>query len=95
MKKIIIFYCLSAILILIFASFSSIASAQATQLITRNKAISDILFQKTGITDDELEEKTSESQWFPGFLLVQIVKGIAALILILLILFDIIDPEEE
>lgn len=30
--------------------------------------------------------------WFPGFLIVQLIKGIIALIIILLILFDIIEP---
>lgn len=30
--------------------------------------------------------------WFPGFLIVQLLKGVMAFILVLLILFDIIEP---
>ena len=39
-------------------------------------------------------EERIEAKWYPGFILVQIVKGIIALTLIILILLDIIEPEE-
>ena len=41
------------------------------------------------ITDYNLD---NYSKWFPGFLLFQLLKGILAFIVILLILFDIIEP---
>jgi len=34
----------------------------------------------------------SEPVWFPGFLIVQLIKGIIAFILIILILLDVIEP---
>ncbi len=34
------------------------------------------------------------SDWYPGFLIVQLIKGVVALILVLLILLDLIEPEE-
>jgi len=30
--------------------------------------------------------------WFPGFLIVQLIKGVIAFVIVLLILFDIIEP---
>jgi len=41
---------------------------------------------------NEEQENTEDAKWYPGFLIVQLMKGAIALVLILLILLDIIEP---
>ncbi len=43
---------------------------------------------------DEITKENKESKWFPGFIIFQLIKGAVALVLVLLILFDLIEPEE-
>ncbi len=50
---------------------------------------SDEVFSFDFMVGNELEQ----SSWYPGFLIVQLLKGIMAFFMILLILFDIIEPD--
>ena len=80
---------------LLAINLSSVTSAQQTY---------DNYLDTTGLIDiynEKGEEEfvktvlTSENpltNWFPGFLIVQLIKGVIAFILVLLILFDIIEP---
>jgi len=72
---------LGAALILILASCSSVVGTNEKN----NEKIDEIL--------ESFEENKLNSKWFPGFFIVQLIKGIMALILTILILLDMIEPE--
>ena len=92
MKKIIVICSIAATLLLIIAAFPSAAETQIIKSKNENKFLNDPLKQKTGLTIEDAKEKISGAKWYPGFLIVQLIKGCVALILILLILLDIIEP---
>jgi|GEM_PF-6225789 len=77
-KKIGLFAAISTFLLICIA-FAGVVEAESIQQ------------QSTSAFGTFLEDI---SDWFPGFLLVQLLKGVLALIMVLLILFDLIDPEE-
>lgn len=75
---------------MLLSVFPSVAAVQ-TENSEKKMFILNIIkhFKETKTKDIETTD------WFPGFIIVQIIKGIIAFIVVLLILFDLIDPEEE
>lgn len=75
---------------LFFLSLQSVVYADS---ITNNELLSQLknLISQSGI---ELNQFNNQEKplWFPGFLIVQLIKGIIAFILIILILLDVIEP---
>lgn len=94
MKRKLIALSIISTLLLVFASFSSVACAQ--NITAEAQETNDKDKTPTQIKLDLLEsikEKNTNEKWFPGFMLVQLVKGVLAFFLVLLILLDIIEPE--
>ena len=77
---------------LFFLSLQSVVYADS---ITNNELLSQLKNQISQL-DKEINQVDRDNQkqplWFPGFLIVQIIKGIIAFILIILILLDVIEP---
>ena len=70
--------------------FSAILILSIFTSVSASKCIKEDLNEKL----EALTKKNKESDWFPGFFIFQLIKGAIALVIILLILFDIIDPDE-
>jgi len=78
------------IIVLIFVSFQSVVSAESLKQssnIYKREVSESSIFNSYNLEIDE-----HISLWYPGFLLVQLVKGVMAFIIVLLILLDIIEP---
>ena len=81
-KKISIILCIAAALILTLASFPT--TAEQINIKEAKEKISSELLEKI--------EESKDAKWYPGFIIVQLIKGAIALVIILLILLDIIEP---
>ncbi len=83
---------ISAAFLLVLASFPLVVS---TQNIEDKAANSKDKVQNQIKLDllESIKEKNTNTKWFPGFMLVQLVKGVLAFFLVLLILLDIVEPE--
>ncbi len=79
MRKTMGFIALSCTVFLVGIAFSGVVQAESIQK------------QSLASFPQFLNDATD---WYPGFLIVQLIKGVAAFILVLLILLDLIEPEE-
>jgi len=79
MKKIMGFGALICAVFLVGIAFSGVVEAESIQ----KQSLKSFPQALTNATD-----------WYPGFLIVQLIKGVVAFILVLLILFDLIEPDE-
>ncbi|MFO8077807.1 MAG: hypothetical protein R6U21_04120 [Thermoplasmatota archaeon] len=79
---------------LLFLSLQSVISANSVDNTVSVSQIqnmlsqSDMDFLQNALDTDDLQEPL----WYPGFLIVQLIKGVMAFFIILLILLDIIEP---
>lgn len=94
MKKTIVVFSIASVLIMILAAFPSVIAGKTIQPKNEDSYLFSLLKEKTDFNDEEIGNIVSKAKWYPGFLIVQLVKGVLALIIVLLILFDIIEPEE-
>ena len=99
MRRIIILFAFISSLLIVFSFFPSVVSGSNTNNKIKS-SLTKILSRQIDEEElnkiiEELNENDSENKWYPGFLIVQLIKGIAAFILVILILLDIIDPEPE
>ncbi len=86
MKKTLILISMGAAFLLVLATFPSVVASQ------------NIKYEKINNEDESkiletAKEENTKTKWFPGFILVQLLKGVFALILTLLILLDLAEPE--
>ena len=89
MNKSTIIISIFSVFLLVFASFPY--SAKVQKIDTKKRLLSNYFDKETLEKSTEKSEKTN---WFPGWFIVQLLKGCIAFILILLILLDLIEPEE-
>ena len=76
-------------LILIF--FQGAVSSESLQKSTFSSIMDHIIFSDIA-NEKHFDLNGMLPQWYPGFLLVQLVRGVIAFIVVLLILFDLIEP---
>jgi len=80
---------------ILFLSFQTTVQAKSTDHSTILDLQNSISKLNRNSIDKCTEDFSQEDPtWYPGFLIVQLVKGILAFVVILLILFDIIEPEK-
>ena len=89
MRKSIIIFSITSVFLLVFASLPSTAKMQKTEI--KNSILSKYLDEET---IEKITENSEEPKWYPGWFIVQLLKGAAALILVLLILLNLVEPEE-
>ena len=83
MKKIIVFGCILASVLMITISLNPVVGAKTSK-------VNNLLDQIQSYISNDDETKPT---WFPGFLIVQLIKGVLAFFIILLMLLDLIEPE--
>ena len=89
MKKSLVIFSIASVLLLVFASLPSTAKVQRPTF--ESSLLSKYLDEET---IEQIKENSEEPKWYPGWFIVQLLKGAAALILVLLILLDLVEPEE-
>lgn len=79
---------------LLFLSFQGMAYAESIEQLKIPTKLQNIISESNSeLSQDSFEIQNSElSTWFPGFLIVQLIKGIIAFFVVLLVLFGIIEP---
>jgi hypothetical protein len=78
------------IITIISVSFQGALSAESLQ---QSSYVSKHELSEFSIFDiSNIEINEHMPLWYPGFLLVQLVRGVIAFIIVLLILFDLIEP---
>ena len=87
MKNIFVLISLSAAIFLVIASFpSSLATNEnIDKKLGGNKL--DIL--------EQIKDEKHNTKWFPGFILVQLLKGIIGFVVILMVLLDLAEPDDS
>ena len=71
--------------------FSTVLILSMFTNVSASKCVTEELNEKI----QKIIEEKEESKWFPGFMIVQLIKGAIALVLVLLVLFDLIEPDES
>ncbi len=84
MKKKLIILSITTAFLLLITQFSTVT---ATKEILDEKEI------KTKILD-YIKEKDTNTKWYPGFMIVQLIKGVLGFIVVLMILLDLAEPGE-
>ncbi len=69
--------------------FSAILLLSMFTNVSASKSVREELNKKINRIMDEKEE----SKWFPGFIIVQLIKGAIALVVVLLVILDLIEPD--
>ena len=80
--------------IIVFINFNSAVYAKSeinTNSYSKLQTIINTIKSKLIEEESDLYDNNIPT-WYPGFLIIQLIKGIFALILVLLILFDLIEP---
>jgi hypothetical protein len=79
---------------LLFLSCQSMVYAESIQQLTIPTKLQNIISElNLDLTQDTFETQNLElPTWFPGFLIVQLIKGIIAFFVVLMVLFGIIEP---
>lgn len=80
---------------LFFLCLQAIVYAESTSHLTQFSKIQQQLLKTDSQNDWRTLFSEEHPSWYPGFLIVQIIKGVIAFILIILILLDIIEPDED
>ena len=86
MKNKLIMISISAAFLLVLASFPSS---------TATKNIVDERYRNKLELLESLKEQNTNEKWFPGFLIVQLIKGVIAFVLMLMILLDLAVPGDS
>ena len=79
---------------LFFLSFQGMAYAESIEQLKIPTKLQNIISElNLELSQHSFKIQNSElSTWFPGFLIVQLIKGIIAFFVVLLVLFGIIEP---
>lgn len=88
-RRIIFGFVIITIILVSFQGALSAESLQQSSYVLKNDLSEFSIFD---ISNSEINEYMP--LWYPGFLLVQLVKGVMAFIIVLLILFDLIEPTQ-
>ena len=87
MKNIFVMISLSAAIFLVIASFpSSLATNENIDKKLGGNNL-DIL--------EQIKDEKHNTKWFPGFILVQLLKGIIGFVVILMVLLDLAEPDDS
>jgi len=88
-RRIIFGFVIITVILVSFQGALSAESLQQSSYVLKNDLSEFSIFD---ISNSEINEYMP--LWYPGFLLVQLVKGVMAFIIVLLILFDLIEPTQ-
>lgn len=83
-----------SIIFLTLVSFQSVVYAESLNKTEVSSQLKRPILQSYFKFDSYKLDDQTHPLWFPGFLIVQLIKGVMAFIIILLILFDIIEPNK-
>lgn len=83
-----------SIIFLTLISFQSVVYAESLNKTEVSSQLKRPISQSEFEFDSYKFDDQTRPSWFPGFLIVQLIKGVTAFIIVLLILFDIIEPNK-